>query len=59
MHGATVKVINAQQARLNNTYKNTRLKLLKTNAAMWFKKYAKKNNSNPVIIVHKLVYKSD
>jgi hypothetical protein len=23
MHGATIKVINAQKARLNNTYKNT------------------------------------
>ena len=29
MHGATIKIINAQQARLNNIYKNTKLKLLK------------------------------
>jgi hypothetical protein len=36
MHGATIKIINAQQARLNNIYKNTKLKLLKTNAAIWF-----------------------
>ena len=36
MHGATMKTVNAQQAKLCNTYKNTRLKLLKTNAALWF-----------------------
>ena len=33
MHGATMKTVNAQQAKLNN-YKNTKLKLLKTNAAI-------------------------
>jgi len=32
MHGATMKIVNAQQAKLNNYYKNTKLKLLKTNA---------------------------
>jgi len=32
--------MNAQQAKLNN-YKNTRLKLLKTNAAIWFNKMCK------------------
>jgi len=36
MHGATIKIINAQQARLNNIYKNTKLKLLKNNAAILF-----------------------
>jgi len=34
MHGATMKIVNAQQAKLNN-YKNTKLKLLKTNAAIY------------------------
>ena len=29
MHGATIKIIEAQQAKLRNNYKNTRLKLLK------------------------------
>ena len=29
MHGATIKIINAQQARLNNIYKITKLNLLK------------------------------
>jgi len=35
MDGATIRIINAQLAKLNN-YKNTRLKLLKTNSAIWF-----------------------
>jgi len=38
MHGATIKMVNAQQAKLKNNYKNTKLKLLKTNAAIWFNK---------------------
>jgi len=29
-------MVNAQQAKLNKNYKNTRLTLLKTNAAIWF-----------------------
>jgi hypothetical protein len=32
MHGGTIKIIDSQQARLRNNYKNTKLKLLKTNA---------------------------
>jgi len=35
MHGVTIKIGNAQQARINNNYKNTKLKLLKANAAVW------------------------
>jgi hypothetical protein len=40
LHGnhVTMRIIEAQQAKLCNTYKNTRLKLLKTNAALWFNK---------------------
>ena len=34
MHGATMKTVNVQQAKLNNNYKNTKLKLLNTNAAI-------------------------
>ena len=30
-HGTTIKIVNAQQAKLNNNYKNAKLKLLKTN----------------------------
>jgi hypothetical protein len=29
MHGATIKIVNAQQAKLNNNYKNTKLNSLK------------------------------
>jgi len=36
MHGETVKFTNAQQAKPYNNYKNTKLKLLKTNAVIWF-----------------------
>jgi len=38
MHGITMKIIDAQQEKLCNIYKNTRLKLLKTNTALWFNK---------------------
>jgi hypothetical protein len=31
-----MKVINAQQASIIHRYKNTKVKLLKDNAAMWF-----------------------
>jgi len=36
MHGETIKIINAKQAKLNN-YKNTKYRLLRTNAAIWYK----------------------
>jgi len=38
MHGTTVKIIEAQQAKLCTSYKKTKLKLLKTKAAIWFNK---------------------
>ena len=37
MHGAMIKIISAQQAKRSNNCKNTRLKLLKTNAAIFNK----------------------
>jgi len=37
VHGTNTIMISAQQAKLNN-YKNTKLKLLKTNAAICFNK---------------------
>ena len=46
VHGAKTKMINAKQAKLNN-YKNTKLKLLKTNAAIWFKKLCKIKQLKP------------
>ena len=36
MDGTTVKIIEAQKAKLHTTYKNTKLKLLKVNAAIWY-----------------------
>ena len=33
MHGATIKIVSAQQAKLNNNHKNTKLKLLKNSVA--------------------------
>jgi hypothetical protein len=47
MHVATLKIVNAQQAKLNKDYKNTKLKLLKTNAAVWFKKKCKIKQLKP------------
>jgi len=36
VHG--IKIIHAQQTKFYNNYKNTRLKLLRTNAVIWFNK---------------------
>jgi hypothetical protein len=38
MQGTTIKITDAHQAKLGNNYKNTKLKLLKTNVAIWFNK---------------------
>jgi hypothetical protein len=38
LHGTNVKIIEAQQERFCNSYKNTKLKLLKTNTEIWFNK---------------------
>ena len=38
MHGTGSKMIETQQAKLYNVYKYTKLKLLKTKAAIWFNK---------------------
>ena len=41
MLGTTnIKFINAQQAKLAYRYKNTKRKLYKTNAAIWYNKIA-------------------
>jgi hypothetical protein len=47
MHGERVKIINARQAKVCNSYKNTKLKLLKTNAALWFNKMCKIKQLKP------------
>jgi hypothetical protein len=50
MHGTSVKIIIiiiAQQAKMYRNYKNTRLKLLKTNAAILFDKIYKTKQMTP------------
>ena len=42
-----MKIINAQRAKTHNNYKNTKLKLLKTNAAIWFNKMCKAKGLKP------------
>jgi hypothetical protein len=39
MRGTDIEIIEVQQTKIYNTYKNSRLKLLKKNATIWFKKY--------------------
>ena len=51
MHGkTTIKIIDAQQAKLRNNHKNTRLKLLKTNAAIWFNKMCRIKQLNSAFV---------
>jgi hypothetical protein len=38
MLGTNIKIISAQKARIYNICKKVKLKLLKTNAAVWFDK---------------------
>ena len=54
MHCETVKFTNAQQAKSYNSYKNTKLKLLKTNAAIWFNKICRNNHLQPKYISLKI-----
>jgi hypothetical protein len=52
MHGkTTIKIIDAQQAKLRNNYKNTKLKLFKTNAAVWFNKMSRIKQVQPNYII--------
>ena len=47
MHGTTnIKFIDAQQAKLAYRYKNTKRKLYKTNAAIWYNKIRSKAIAN-------------
>ena len=41
MHGTNMKTVDAKEAKICYAHKNTRLKLLKTNAAKWFNKMCK------------------
>ena len=42
-----MKLISAQQAKISNIYKNTKLKLLKTNASIWFNKRCRVKGLKP------------
>ena len=44
MHGTCITIIESQQSKIYTNYKNTRLNLLETNAAIWFNK----NNLNRI-----------
>ena len=45
-----MKIINAQQAKTYNNFKNTKMKLLKVNAAIWFNKVCKTKGLQPTYI---------
>jgi len=47
LHGIKMKIISAQQAKISNIYKITKLKLLKTNAAIWFNKTCRVKGLKP------------
>jgi len=47
MHGETPKLVDARQAKVCNIYKNTKLKLLKSNAAIWFNNACKFKQHKP------------
>jgi len=50
MHRTNVKIIEDRQARCCNSYKNTRLKLQKTNSTIWFNKLCKIRHLKPSYI---------
>ena len=43
----SIKLIHAQQAKCVKNYKNTRLKLLKVNASIWFNKQCPEHHVTP------------
>jgi hypothetical protein len=51
MHGTEkVKIINAQYAKTINNFRNTKEKLLRANAAIWFNKPCRANHLTPKYI---------
>jgi hypothetical protein len=50
MHSMYIKIVEAQQARMYNTYKDMKLKLLKTNAATWYNTICKVKQQTPKYI---------
>jgi len=55
MHGATINILNAQQAKPDSNYKNTKLEALKTNAAVWFNEMCKIKQPKPNYINIKII----
>ena len=49
-----MKFVNAQQGKPYNIYKNTKLKLLKTNATIWFNKNCRDHQLQPRYISIKI-----
>jgi len=48
MHGVeSFKIIDAQQTKLINNYRNTKLKLLKTNVATWYDEICRNSQLTP------------
>jgi hypothetical protein len=43
----TIKYVNAQQAKIVRSFTNTKNKLLKTNAAIWFNKICRSHQLTP------------
>jgi len=56
MHSMKIKIIDAQQARIHNIYKNIKLKLLKTNAAICFNKMCRTKHLTPKYISIKYLF---
>jgi len=52
---SNVNIIEAQLAKLCTTCKNTKLKLLKVNAAIWFNKMCRIKQVNPDYILDSLI----
>jgi hypothetical protein len=47
MHGERIMIVEAKQARLLNNFKNTKCKLLRMNAAIWFNKMCRIRQIQP------------
>jgi len=47
MHGTRINIIDAQQAKMSNSYKNMKLKLLRTNDAISYYKVFKEKLLTP------------
>ena len=53
MHGENIKIHYAQQANLHNIYKNTKIKLLRANSAIWYNKICRTRQIRPNYISFK------